>query len=116
MSLRTEKLNSLIQHHVSEILMREISFKPGLFVSVSKVDTTSDLRYTRIFLSVFPAPEKDYVEATLKKEMYRIQGSLNKKMQIKVLPKISFLFEDTQEKVSKLDKIFDQIKKEQTKE
>lgn len=113
MSLRTEKINSLIQNYISESLLREVSFKPGVFVSVSKVDTTDDLRYTRIFLSVYPASEKNYVQVTLKKELYRLQGSLNKKMQMKILPKISFFFEDRQEKVSQLDEIFDKIKKEQ---
>lgn len=112
MSLRIEKVNSLIQRYIADIINRELNLKPGIFVSVSKVDTTKDMRYTRIFVSVFPFSEKHYAESTLKKEIYRIQGSLNKKMQSKIVPRVEFIFEDTQEKVSQMEELFETIRKE----
>ena len=112
MSERILKINDFIRDNVSEILNKEISFKKGLFVSIIKVSTTKDLEETKILVSVFPEKERRYAMVTLKKEIYRIQGALNRKMQIRRLPRIEFLLDTTQENVDKLESVFKQIEKE----
>ena len=105
MSQRVEKINSLIRKHIAEILVKDLSLKLGVFLTVSKVDTTPDLRYTRIFLSVFPEKEIRYVEETLKKEAYVLQGALNKKLHMKPLPKLIFQIDMTEAEADKIEKI-----------
>ncbi len=112
MSQRIEKANSLIQEIVAEIIRKDLSLKPSVFVSILKVDTSSDLRYARVFLSVYPASEGDYAFKTLQKELHRIQKALNQKLQMKILPKIIFQLDNTQEKVDQLEEIFQKIKEE----
>jgi ribosome-binding factor A len=110
MSDRITKINSLIQKHIGEILTRDISLKPGVFVTVAKVDTTPDLRYTRIFVSIFPEKEIDYAAKTLEKELYRIQGALNKKLSMRPLPKIEFKIDMTESKADEIEKLLKEIK------
>ncbi len=105
MSLRTEKVNTLIKCYINDILQRDINLKPGLLVTVSRVDTTTDLRYTRIFLSVFPEAEFDYVMRTLLKEIYTIQGKLNKKLSLKIFPKVEFKADRTESSADKLERL-----------
>lgn len=105
MSERITKINNLIKQHVAEILARELSLKPGIFLTVSKVDTSKDLRYTKAFISVFPYKESTYAMKTLSKEIYSIQGKLNKKLKIKPLPKLSFELDSTEEEADKIEKI-----------
>lgn len=105
MSERIAKINELIKRHISEILTRNLSLKPGIFLTVSKVDTTPDLRYTRIFISVFPHKESDYAIKTLSKEMYSIQGALNKKLSMRPLPRLEFHLDSTEEEADKIEKI-----------
>ena len=112
MSLRIEKMNSLIQFLMGEILKKECSFKPGVFVTVVKVDTTRDLRYARIFASVFPDTEKEYVFQTLLHEQIHLQKSLHKKLSIKILPKISFLLDETESHADTVERLFFEIRKE----
>jgi ribosome-binding factor A len=109
MSNRIEKINGLIKSLMGEILARELSLKPGVFITISKVDTSSDLRYTRIFLSVFPEKDIEYVEKTLEKEMYGIQGELNRKLSMKPLPKIQFKTDMTEVKADEIEKLLKQI-------
>lgn len=109
MSNRITKINALIQRHIGEILTRDISLKPGVFVTVAKVDTTPDLRYTRIFVSIFPEKEIDYAAKTLKKELYRIQGALNKKLAMRPLPKIEFKTDMTESKADEIEKLLKEI-------
>lgn len=105
MSHRIEKINELIKQQISEILIRELNLKPGIFLTVSKVDTTRDLRYTRIFLSIFPEKEAGYVLETLKKEIYNLQRVLNKKLSMRPLPRIEFIHDITESKADEVEKI-----------
>ena len=105
MSERIQKINKLIKRHLGEIFLKELSLKPGLFLTVSKVDTTPDLRYTQVFISVFPYKEADYAIKTLIKELYSIQGSLNKKLKMRPLPKLEFKLDPTEEEADKIEKI-----------
>ncbi|MCK9378923.1 MAG: ribosome-binding factor A [Candidatus Moranbacteria bacterium] len=109
MSLRIEKINSLIGHNISEIISRELSLKPGVLVTISKVDTGKDLRYSQVSVSVFPEKETQYVFATLKKEMYSIQGSFNRKMPTKIIPKIKFKLDTTEVEADIIEKLLKKI-------
>ena len=105
MSDRIRKVNSLIAEEMSTLLSREVDFKIGLFVTISKVDTTSDLRYTRIFVKVFPSHENEYAMKTLEHEKAKLQKTLHKKLHMKVLPKISFHEDTTGEEFDNLERI-----------
>lgn len=109
MSQRIEKINKLIGRIVSDIITRELNLKSGVFVTISKVDTSSDLRYTSVFISIFPPSETNYVTQTLEKEMYKIQGSLNKKLKTKFLPRIRFKIDTTESKADEIEKLLKKI-------
>jgi len=110
MSDRITKINSLIQRHLCEIISQELSLKAGIFITIAKVDTTPDLRYTRIFVSIFPEEEINYAAKTLEKELYRIQGSLNKKLAMRPLPKIEFRVDMTEARADEIEKLLKEIK------
>ncbi|MDH4330592.1 MAG: 30S ribosome-binding factor RbfA [Candidatus Moranbacteria bacterium] len=109
MSLRTQKVNSLISQEVSNIIAREIDLKPGVFVTIAKVDTTRDLRYSHIFISVFPESEIHYVEKTLEHELKTIQRKLNQKLHMKILPRLKFKIDTTEARADEIEKLLRQI-------
>lgn len=88
---------------------REITLKPGVFMTIAKVDTSKDLRYTRMFISVFPELETHYVSETLKKELPRIQKSLYGKLYMKPLPKLAFTIDTTALEADKVEKILKKL-------
>jgi len=45
----------------------------------------------------------------LKKEMYRIQGALNKKLHMRPLPKVQFITDMTESKADEIEKLLRQI-------
>jgi len=109
MNTRINKINNLIKKDVSDIFLKKLSLKEGVFVTLTKVDTSRDLRYTRIFISVFPETEINYVVKTLKKETFKIQGFLNKKLIMKPLPKISFQVDMTEARADEIEKLLKKI-------
>jgi ribosome-binding factor A len=110
MSFRIQKVNSLIREQIGEILTRELNIKPGVFLTIAKVDTTKDLRYTHIFVSVFPEKEGNYIEVALKNEKSGIQRKLNKKLHMKIVPKIIFKLDTTEAEADEIEKILRKIK------
>lgn len=112
MSERIRKINSLIQSDISEILARELDLKPGVFITVAKVDTTPDLRYTRIFVSIYPTKETNYAMQTIKKELYRLQGALNKKLHMKPLPRLEFFLDTTEQEADDIESVLKKLKEE----
>jgi len=112
MSLRIQKVNSLIKEQISEIFTRELSLKSGVFLTVVKVDTSRDLRYTRVSFSVFPEADRNYVLVALKNEKKQIQKTLNRKLSMKIIPKLIFKLDTTEAEADEIEKILRTIKKE----
>jgi ribosome-binding factor A len=109
MNARIQKINELIRSHVGGMLARDLSLKDGVFITIAKVDTTPDLRYTRVFVSVFPEKEISYAKKALEKEVYHLQGKLNKKLHMRPLPKIEFRIDMTESKADEIEKLLKQI-------
>ncbi len=112
MSFRIQKVNSLIKEQIAEILTRELNLKSGVFLTIVKVDTTRDLRYTRIFISVFPEGDRKYVLTALKNEKINIQKILHNKLHLKIMPKVIFKLDTTEAEADEIEKILRKIKKE----
>lgn len=109
MPQRIQKINSLVQQYVSEIITRDLSLKEGVFITIPKVDTSADLRYARVFISIYPEKEIGYTLKTLKKEIYKIQGILNKKLRMRPLPKIEFRVDMTEARADEIEKLLKEI-------
>jgi ribosome-binding factor A len=108
-SMRIIKINELVRKLLGEIMEREVSLKTGVLITIAKVDTSRDLRYTRMFVSVFPESETRYVSETLKKELSKIQKHLFSKLHMKPQPKISFEIDTTAQEADKVEKLLKEI-------
>lgn len=109
MSQRIQKLNALIGQRVSTLITRELSMKPGVFITVTKVDTSRDLRYTRVSVSIFPEKDIDYAMQALKNGKGAIQKQLHQELKIKPLPRLSFVYDPTEASADKIEKILLEI-------
>jgi len=106
---RIDRVNELIRETLAEIVAREVEMPPGVFVTVVKVDTTRDLRYARVFVSVFPEKRFGKTLELFEKKIYLIQGLLNKKLHMKPLPRIEFVADKTEAEADKIEKILKDI-------
>lgn len=109
MSHKIEKLNELVRKNLNEIILKDLSLKAGVFVTIARVDVSPDLRYARVLVSIFPEKETSYALETLRHEMYRLQGALNKKLSMRPLPQIRFELDTTEAKADEIEKLFQEI-------
>ena len=89
---RTERLNELIREEISQVLNREVDDpRLGGFVTVTKVSTTSDLRYAKVFVSIMGTEEEKRAGlAALSAASRFFRGKLGKRLTTYRIPELSF--------------------------
>lgn len=108
------KANELIAQIMGELFERELSLKPGMLLTITHVDTTTDLRYTRVFVSTFPEAETSYIMASLMHERKRLQKILHSKLTMKIRPSLSFILDTTQRHADIVEKLLKQVAEEES--
>ncbi len=100
--------------------LNDIFLKMGLnmidggMVSISTVKITPDLYEARVYLSFFQVIDQDAVLEKFKDLSSEIRGELGKRMrhQLRSIPQLTFYLDDTLDYVFKIEKLLDEIKKD----
>ncbi len=87
---KLEKINNQLQRLVGEILHRHADIPAGVLVTVSRVATTPNLRSAEVFLYIYPIEQAEVVALSLKKQLYELQGFLNRALDARAVPRIRF--------------------------
>lgn len=111
MSKRIQRVNALIRKELCQILLREVEFPSNILVTVTRVETTSDLRDTNVWVSSIPDNKK--IIEILNKNIYILQQKLNKRLKMRSLPRIKFLEERKTREAARIEEILEQLKKEE---
>lgn len=107
------RINELILEETSQILLKEIEFPTNALVTVVKVDTSEDLKYSKIFVNILPSGQIDEaVMNILSSNAGRIQKMLIKKLNMHYVPRISFVLDKSGAEVDSLAEIFKKIENE----
>lgn len=118
MSIRNEKLASVIKKDIGEILQR--NYQPsGTFITVTNVRMTDDLSIAKIYLSVFaPGREEEPIYRHIDDHQTEIRYQLASKIknQVRRIPELLFFQDDTSEYVNRIEKIFSKVKSESPEE
>lgn len=115
-SKRLKKVASLLQEEMSNVLLKEGTFIYGskCMVTVTNVVVTPDLSVARFYFSIFNTNEPAGVLKLLQANNHKLRGLLGNKVrfQLRKIPALEFYQDDTLDYVFKMEKIFDQIKKD----
>jgi ribosome-binding factor A len=108
MSIRTERLGSVIQKDIGKILQQ--NYQPsGTFITVTQVRVTQDLSIAKVYLSIF-SPDRDvkpiYKAIDDAQDEIRYQLASKIKNQVRRIPEILFYEDDTAEYVNKMERLF----------
>ncbi|MFA5008736.1 MAG: 30S ribosome-binding factor RbfA [Candidatus Omnitrophota bacterium] len=91
MSLRIEKVNSEIQKQLMDIIQKEIEDPCVGLLSITRVETTPDLKESKIYFSLLDETKYDRVKDILKAMNSFIRMLLGKRIRIKILPELKFI-------------------------
>ena len=85
---RNKRMDSLLHGLIQRTIQPYIESLPGL-VSVNRVNTTPDLKLATVWLSVVDGNDEQTLKI-LQKNIYDIQQEINKTLEIKIRPRLSF--------------------------
>jgi len=104
MTRRIEKVNSLLQKEISQILLKELDFGNTL-VTITGVETSRNLLESKILITVLPQEKEEEILRTLKDNIYDIQKMIDKKLNMRPVPKIHFEIDEGMKNFYRIDKI-----------
>jgi len=108
---RMIRINDEIKKEVSEIIRSELKDpRIGLVTSVLKVETTNDLKYCKIYVSILGDDEKknEAIEV-LKNASGFIRKQIALRINLRNTPELKFILDNSLEYGFKISKIIDDI-------
>lgn len=108
-SERLRKLNDLLRDEVAKILLAELEKDDGVLITVTGANISPTLEHATIKISVYPKNLSEQVLEKINKKIYAIQQMLNKCLAMRPVPKIRFEIDLTEERASKIDKLFQNL-------
>jgi len=111
MSRRIERLNSIIQQELSQLLREQVN-DPRLnsLISITRVSTSSDLRHTKIYISSFgDKADKNEILKGFNAASGFLRCQLAAHLQLKYMPELSFQFDDSIERAAQVLRLIDEV-------
>jgi len=93
MSERIHKVNSLMRQEVGAVILRELEMPKGSLITVTRVTAEPDLKTAKVFVRMYPTLNELTLLEYLKKNSGRIQKSLNRKLEMKFVPQLTFFLD-----------------------
>ena len=115
-SNRMNKIDEELRKEISSIISMELK-NPHLtgLISVTKIKTTPDLKYARVYVTMINEKSKKENLSILKKSSGYIRSAIAKKINLRNTPELIFEFDDSLEYGSRIDEILKDITKDMKK-
>ena len=116
-SVKSSRINSEVQREIAELIRSEIK-DPRIspMTSVTKVDVTTDLKYCKVYISVYgDENSKDDTLAGLKKASGFIRSQLAKRINLRNTPELTFIYDDSMEYGMYMANLIDKVASDDAK-
>lgn len=111
---RTDKLNGEFQKEIYQIISRKLKnpYITEIF-SILRVDTSNDLSHAKVYVSVFSKNEekKNATFSAICGDAKKIRYELAKTSNIRTVPELHFILDDSMDYSDKMNKLFNKIEK-----
>ncbi len=119
---RADRVRDLLHQEVSLILQREIKDPRVKLVIITRVDLTEDLRHAKFYVTIpsitqiqgvtIPEEKKREILEGLERASGYIRGELGKRLDLKYIPEIKFVFDEALEETHRVLQLLDKISSE----
>lgn len=110
---RPERIAEQIKREISQILREKVSDPRIGFVSITTVELTPDLKNAKVFVSIL-GDEKEKKESLdgLKSATHFIRGELGKIMELRYMPELYFVYDNSIERGSRVLSIMTKLERD----
>jgi ribosome-binding factor A len=110
MSQRTDRVDELLRQEIGSVISRDVADPRVGFATITKVETTPDLRHAKVWISVIGQPaERTATIAALTHAMPFIRHELGDRLRIKRIPMLHVHLDDTAERGTRVLQLLNEL-------
>lgn len=109
MSIKIDRLEHLFVEKISEILRTEIKDERIHFVTVTAAKITNDLSFAKVYVTILDDKMRDSMLKQLNKASNFIERELSKRIEIRKMPNITFVYDESIEYATNIENIIESI-------
>ena len=108
---RSDRVGDLLHREISELLVRRVKDPRLHSVTITQVKVSRDLRHAWVYYNILTGgPTKKSVELGLARAHGFIKKELGRRLRLRYLPKIEFLWDDSLEYAAHIEQLLKKIK------
>lgn len=112
MSIKLERLGNIFTEEISKIIQTELRDESIEFVTITYTKISSDLSYAKVYFTVLDIEKKKEMELKLNNASKFIRSKLFDRVEIREMPELTFVYDESVEYGNKIEHIIEEIKKE----
>lgn len=109
MSVKIKRIASNMMKEISYILANEIKDEHIKFVSVTDCKVTNDLSFAKVYINTLDENKKEEILHSLDKAKGFIRKMLSERIDIRHIPELQFVYDDSLENGQKIENIINKI-------
>ena len=112
MNLKGERVASVIVQELGNILLTEVNDKDLKNVTITYATVTNDLSFAKVYFTTLDDEKRDKVIKDMNNASSYFRTELAKRIDIRHMPEIRFIYDESIEYGSKIEKIIEEINKD----
>ena len=111
MTRRTDRINGLLRQEISQLISRDLN-DPRLsgLVSITRVETSNDLRHSQVYVSVLGNREvKNTVLRGINSAGGFMRRELGERLSLRYIPELKFTLDESMEEADHILRLMDQL-------
>ena len=109
MTWRIQKINEFLKQEISNLILKELDLGRDSIVTITEVKTSRNLRQARVKISVMPFFKAEKILKVLNFQIFNLQKLLNRKLKTRIVPKIRFELDKSEEKTGRIEQLLKKI-------
>jgi ribosome-binding factor A len=113
MSVRTERVASLVKEILSESIQRRFRMEEVGLITVTEVRMSPDLKIAKAYISIFGnADKKQQTFARIEGEKPGMRSDLGRNLNLKFTPSLSFYLDESLDHAMRIEDLLNKIRKD----
>lgn len=108
---RSARVNDLLRMEVADILLRKTRDPRIGFVTITGAEVSDDLQHAKVYVSVMEGQDRKKILRALSNAAGFVRTELGKRLNLRYIPEVNFLFDDAYQKGQHVLSILDDLKK-----
>ena len=107
---RMRQINELLRSEIALHMQRDVELPDGVVVSVTKVNTSPDLRNATVLVSILPDNQTGSVLEIIRKQLPHVASTIAPKLSLRIFPRLKVMIDNQERSAAHIEALLDSLK------